>query len=137
MAVADDEPVMRSYFLKMLPRLGHQVVCAAATGRELVEQCCRLYPDLVLTDVNMPEMNGLDAAASLYDCLAIPATLISAQQADSLIRCAESAYIVAFLSKPIKQADLQSALNIAMRHCEPVQARRESATYPKTGAVIG
>ena len=38
-AVADDEPRMRAYFQKILPRLGHQVVAVARTGRELVEQC--------------------------------------------------------------------------------------------------
>ena len=38
-AVADDEPDMRDYFRKILPRLGHQVVSAAETGRELLEQC--------------------------------------------------------------------------------------------------
>jgi CheY-like chemotaxis protein len=35
--VADDEPDMRDYFLKILPRIGHQVVAAAQNGRELVD----------------------------------------------------------------------------------------------------
>ena len=38
-AVADDEPDVRDYFRRILPRLGHQVVAVARTGRELVEQC--------------------------------------------------------------------------------------------------
>ena len=38
-AVADDEPDVRDYFRRLLPRLGHQVVAVAQTGRELVEQC--------------------------------------------------------------------------------------------------
>jgi response regulator NasT len=136
-AVADDEPVMRSYFLKILPRMGHQVVCAATTGRELVEQCSRLHPDLVITDINMPDMNGLDAAANLYRSQAIPVILISAQHADSLIGCAESDHIIAFLLKPIKQTDLESVLTIAVRRCEPVQAKRQSGTYAEAGSVLG
>jgi response regulator NasT len=38
-AVADDEPDMRDYFARILPRLGHQVVASAANGEELVARC--------------------------------------------------------------------------------------------------
>ena len=64
--VADDEPDMRDYFRKGLLRLGHQVVAAAADGRELVEQCRALRPDLVITDIKMPELDGIDAATQIY-----------------------------------------------------------------------
>ena len=47
-AVADDEVDMRDYFQKMLPLLGHQVVSVAATGQELVDNCRRNPPDLVI-----------------------------------------------------------------------------------------
>ncbi len=50
-AVADDEPDMRDYFARILPRLGHQVVAQAHDGRELVEQCRAAQPDLVITDI--------------------------------------------------------------------------------------
>jgi CheY-like chemotaxis protein len=45
-AAADDEPDVRDYFRWLLPRLGHQVVAVAQTGRELIEQCraARLEP---------------------------------------------------------------------------------------------
>ena len=55
---------MRDYFRKILPRLGHQVVAAAQDGRELVEQCRATKPDLVITDIKMPDMDGIDAAAA-------------------------------------------------------------------------
>jgi CheY-like chemotaxis protein len=60
-AVADDEPRMCAYFKKMLPRLGHEVVSTASTGRELVEQCRALKPDLIITDINMPDLDEHDA----------------------------------------------------------------------------
>ena len=49
--VADDEPVMRDYFQRMLPWLGYEVVAAAANGRELVELCHEKKPDLIIADV--------------------------------------------------------------------------------------
>ena len=64
-AVADDEPDMREYFERILPRLGHEVVAVAATGTELVEQCRRERPDLVITDIKMPDMDGRDLFAEL------------------------------------------------------------------------
>jgi CheY-like chemotaxis protein len=52
--VADDERDMRDYYEMILPRLGHQVVAAVENGRDLVEQCRALKPDLVITDIKMP-----------------------------------------------------------------------------------
>ena len=64
-AVADDEQDMRDFFERMLPLCGHQVVAVAETGRELVEHCRSLRPDLVITDIKMPDMDGIDAATAI------------------------------------------------------------------------
>jgi AmiR/NasT family two-component response regulator len=126
--VADDEPDMREYFCKMLPRLGHQVVAAVQTGAELVERCRALHPDLVITDVKMPEMDGIDAAIRIYQEEAIPVILVSAYHDPALIRRAEADHIMGYLVKPIKQADLEPAIALAMHRFEQFEAlRREAA----------
>jgi AmiR/NasT family two-component response regulator len=128
-AVADDEPRMRDYFQKILPRLGHQVVAAAKTGWELVEHCRALNPELVITDINMPELDGIDAAMEIYREQAIPVILVSAFHDAKLIQRAEGDHILAYLIKPIKQADLEPAIAIAMRRFEQFQAlSREAAS---------
>jgi response regulator NasT len=126
-AVADDEPRMRDYFRKILPRLGHQVVSTAANGKELVEQCRALRPDLVITDINMPDMDGIDAANILYQDSAIPVILVSAYHDAELIQRAEADHILAYLLKPIKQAHLEPAIGIAMRRFEQFQDLRKEA----------
>lgn len=126
--VADDEPRMRQYFQKILPRLGHEVVGVAETGTQLVEQCARAQPDLVITDINMPELDGIDAANEIYKQAPIPVILISAYSQDSLIRRAEADHILAYLVKPIKQIDLEPAIAIAMRRFEQFQAMRQEAS---------
>jgi response regulator NasT len=126
-AVADDEPRMRDYFQKILPRFGHQVVAVARTGRELVEQCRAVHPDLVITDVSMPELDGIDAATEIYREQPLPIILISAYHDAELIRRAEADHILAYLVKPIKQADLEPAIAIAMRRFEQFQALRKDA----------
>ena len=64
-AVADDEVGTGQYFRRLLPRLDDQVVGAADHGRELVELCRREEPDLVITDIMMPELTGNEAATEI------------------------------------------------------------------------
>ena len=77
-AVADDEPDVQDYFRRILPRLGHQVVAVAQTGRELVEQCRAAQPDLVITDIKMPDMDGIEAAVAIGRDGPVPIILVSA-----------------------------------------------------------
>jgi AmiR/NasT family two-component response regulator len=126
--VADDEPDMRDYFQKALPRLGHQVIGAAQNGRELVELCRALRPDLVVTDIKMPELDGIDAAARIYQERPVPVILVSAYHDAGLIARAEADHILGYLVKPIKQADLGPVIALAMRRFEQFEAlRREAA----------
>lgn len=126
--VADDELDMRDYFQKILPLLGHEVVGAARDGRELIELCNRTSPDLIITDIKMPDMDGIDAAIQIYRTHPVPVILVSAYHDAEFIRRAESDHILAYLVKPIKQADLEPAITIAMRRFEQFQALRKEAS---------
>jgi response regulator NasT len=126
--VADDERDMREYFQQILPLLGHQVVGVAQTGRELVELCAAARADLVITDIKMPDMDGIDAAAQIYRNAAIPVILVSAYHDAEFVRRAGADHIMAYLVKPIKQADLEPAISIAMHRFDQFQAlRKETA----------
>jgi response regulator NasT len=120
--VADDELDMRDYFRQILPLLGHQVVGVARTGRELVELCVATHPDLVITDIKMPDMDGIDASTQIYRQAPVPVILVSAYHDAEFIRRAEADHIMAYLVKPIKQADLIPAIGLAMCRYEQFQA---------------
>jgi response regulator NasT len=126
-AVADDEPDMRDYFRKSLSRLGHQVVAVAQNGRELVDQCRALKPDVVITDIKMPDMDGIDAATQIYRERPVPVILVSAFHDHELIARAEADHILGYLVKPIKQADLEPAIALAVRRFEQFEALRKEA----------
>jgi response regulator NasT len=126
-AVADDELDVRDYYQRILPRLGHQVVAVARTGRELVEQCRALLPDLVITDIKMPDMDGIDAAEAISQGKPIPVILVSAYHRPQLFERAKGDHILAYLVKPTKQADLEAAIAIAMQRFEQFQALRKEA----------
>jgi response regulator NasT len=126
--IADDEPDMRDYFCKILPRLGHHVVATAQNGRELVDQCRALRPDMVITDIKMPDMDGIEAADKIYSDSPLPVVLVSAYHDAELIARAEADHIMGYLVKPIKQADLQPVIALALRRFEQFQElRREAA----------
>ncbi len=126
-AVADDEPDMRDYFQTILPGLGHDVVAVASDGRELVEACLAHKPDLVITDIKMPDMDGIEAARRIYLEGPVPVILVSAYHDDEIIRRAENDEIMAYLVKPIKQADLGPVIALAVRRFEQFQALRQEA----------
>jgi response regulator NasT len=127
-AVADDEADMREYLATVLPRMGHEVVAIARNGRELIEQAAATTPDLLIFDIKMPKVDGLQAAAAISEREPIPAIVVSAHHAPELIERATEDYILAYLVKPIKQADLEAAIIIAMRRFEQFQALRREAT---------
>lgn len=127
-AIADDEPDMLEYLECTLLSLGHTVVSAANTGRSLVAQCREHQPDLVITDIRMPEMDGIEAAEEIYRTRPLPIILISAFHDPDLIQRAELDHVMAYLVKPIKQAHLEPAIALAWRRFEQFEAlRREAA----------
>jgi CheY-like chemotaxis protein len=109
-AVADDEPDVRDYFRVMLPRLGHQVVAAAANGRELVDMCREHKPDLIIADVRMPEMDGDVAINEICRSAPIPFILISAySKPDGMLDDCGTVRRT-YLTKPVRREVLEQAI---------------------------
>jgi AmiR/NasT family two-component response regulator len=126
--VADDERDTRQFLQEMLTHLGHAVVGAAETGRHLVEFCRANPPDLVVTDIKMPDMDGLDAAAEVNRHRPVPVVVISGHHEAALLERAAVDYVMTYLIKPVKPTDLQAAVTLAVtRFANLQQARGEAA----------
>jgi response regulator NasT len=124
--VADDEKDTREYLQQLLARLGHQVA-VAADGAQLAELARRVEPDLIVTDIKMPGMDGIEAAATLNEGREIPVILVSGHhEADLLARVAGS-HIMAYLIKPVGPADLEAAVAVAMARFGQYQLVRKEA----------
>ncbi len=127
-AVADDEPDVRQFFQELLTQLGHQVVGVAETGRQLVEQCRAAHPNLVITDIKMPDLDGIRAAEEINREHPVPVILVTGHHEADLLARAATDHIMAYLSKPAKAIDLQAAISLAMLRFEHFQALRQEAT---------
>jgi response regulator NasT len=127
-AVADDEPEMRDFFEKVLPRFGHQVVAVAENGTQLVDCCLRVKPDLIITDIKMPGLDGIEASNQICKENPVPVILVSAHHDPALIARAEADHVLAYLVKPIGLADLQPAIAIAMRRFNEFKALQKDCS---------
>ncbi|HUG93162.1 MAG TPA: response regulator [Planctomycetaceae bacterium] len=126
-AVADDEPDMRDFFVKVLRHLGHEVVAVAANGAELVRMSRETKPDLIITDIAMPELDGLEAVRQVCREQPLPVILVSAHHEDELIQRALHEQVLAYLIKPITRDQLQPAIVLAMRRYREFEALRQQA----------
>ncbi len=125
--VADDEPEMLTYFRETLEEIGHRVVAVARNGQELVERCLEDRPDLVITDIRMPGLDGIDAATEVYREIAVPVILVSAYHNPELFKRAEADHIMAYLIKPIKAPHLEATIPLAIRRFEQFETLKKEA----------
>lgn len=126
-AVADDEPEVRDTLAKTLESLGHEVVFAGATGRELVDHCLSSEIDLIMTDIRMPDMDGIEAAAVIYEKVHRPIIILSGHCDRELIERAEENHVFAYLVKPVTAMQLEPAIALAKRRFEEFQALQKEA----------
>ncbi len=111
--IVDDEPLARERLQRMLTDMSeHEVLGLAANGEEAIAQVAQCEPDILLLDIRMPGMDGLEVAAHLHG-LDKPPAIIFTTAYDEHALAAFEAQATAYLLKPIKQTQLQQALNRA------------------------
>ena len=114
--IADDLSFMRMIQKEILTQKGYTVVGEAANGLEAVEKYRSLRPDLVLLDITMPLMNGLEAMRRIF--LIDPAARVimcSALGQQNLIVEAIRAGVKDFIVKPFKPERILSAIAKALQ----------------------
>jgi response regulator NasT len=127
-AIAEDERDMREFLQKILPLLGHQVIISAETGKQLIDQCRVTRPDLVIADIRMPDMDGIEAIRILCKEDPMPVILVTAHHDPDTMKRAETECILAYLIKPIKPVDLEPAITLSMQRFQQFQALRRETT---------
>jgi DNA-binding NarL/FixJ family response regulator len=116
--IADDHDVMREGTRAVIERQPGWEVCGiAVTGREAVKQAFALKPDVVVMDMSMPELNGLDAAVQIKRRLPQTEILIfTAHQTDKLIREVFEAGAKSFIFKSDAHHFLVEAIESLSKH---------------------
>lgn len=123
--VADDEPLIRLDLREMLATLGYDVVGEASDGATAVKLARETHPDLVIMDIQMPELDGLEAARILTAENIAPVLLLTAYSQKELVERAQQAGVVGYLVKPFRDSDIQPAVEVALARFEEFRAVRE------------
>ena len=131
--IADDESLIRMGLRKMLEEAGHQVVAAAPDGRTAVRMARDLDPELAILDIKMPGYDGLEAARRIVAECPVPVILLTAYGQRELIEQATRAPVMAYLVKPVKEAELLATIEIAAtRFAERLKMAEQTADLRET-----
>ncbi|MFZ2552885.1 LytR/AlgR family response regulator transcription factor [Psychrobacter urativorans] len=110
--VCDDEPLARERLVRIVQESGHQVVAQATTGKEAINAVKEQQPDVILLDIRMPEMDGVNCAQGLNK-LQHPPAIIFVTAYDHYAIIAFKANAIGYLLKPANKDELLEALSKA------------------------
>ncbi|OQY17201.1 MAG: response regulator [Anaerolineaceae bacterium 4572_32.2] len=112
--IADDESIIRMDLREMLSNLGYLVIGEVGDGLSAVNLSRELRPDLVIMDIKMPDMDGIEAARILTEAKIAPVLLLTAYSQRELVTRAREAGVVGYLVKPFQESDLVPAIEVAL-----------------------
>jgi len=132
--VVEDDSTMRLFLKETLEKqLGHEVVGEAATGTDMVRTVLDLEPDIVVFDIHLPHITGLDALRQIYQERIVAAVAITADRDQDLVRRALEEHVLAYLVKPVEAHQLGPALLIAWARFDELKAlTSENASLRQT-----
>lgn len=122
LVIADDESLIRMNLKETLVGLGYLVVGEAPDGVSAINLARELRPDLVVMDIKMPKLDGIQAAEVLTQERIAPVLLLTAYSDRALVDRAKESGVVAYLVKPFREADLLPALEVAMARFAELRA---------------
>lgn len=112
--IADDEALIRMGLRTMLEDKGHKVVGAATDGASALQMARTEKPDVILLDIKMPGMDGLEAARKIMHERPTPIVMLTAFSQRELVNEAREASVFGYLVKPVKEDLLDATLDLAV-----------------------
>lgn len=120
--IAEDEAIIRLDLRETLGEEGYRVVGDCGRGDEAVELVKNLRPDVVILDIKMPVMTGLEAARLISDTKICPIVMLTAFSQREIVEQARDAGALAYLVKPFQKSDLVPAIELAIARFAEMQA---------------
>lgn len=122
--VADDDELVRESLVELLEEVGFEVVDEAADGAQAVERVTRSEPDVVLMDMRMPVMDGLQATREIRTRLPwVQVIMLSAYDDPGFMRSAEEAGALCYIVKGTGVELLRDVLTSAVKTARGLAVR--------------
>jgi AmiR/NasT family two-component response regulator len=125
--IAEDETIIRLDLRDLLERSGHEIVAEARDGEEAIAFAREHEPELVIMDVKMPKLDGIEAAKRILEERPVPIVMLTAYGQEELVSRAVEAGVFGYLVKPFREQDLVPAIATARARHEELAAVREEA----------
>jgi AmiR/NasT family two-component response regulator len=125
--IAEDEAIIRLDLRETLVDEGYDVIGETGRGDEAVELVRERRPDLVILDIKMPGMGGLDAARVITEERLAAVLILTAFSQRDLIVQARDAGALAYLVKPFQRSDLVPAIEVALGRFAEMRALQEQS----------
>jgi len=126
--IAEDDPLVAEVIEAQLRAVVFSVVGRAADGRAAVELACALRPDVILMDIQMPQMGGIEAAHAIQERCPTPIVILTVHSEQVVAAQAAAAGVGAYLIKPAGPEELERAVTIARaRFADLLELRRLNA----------
>lgn len=122
---ADADPAARAFYRDALTALGHHV-CLADSGRQILDLCKAVTPDLVITADRLPDAGGFEVASALCADRPVP-VVVAAESPDPGAWAAAGCHVLGHLARPLRADALAAAVTIAVRCFDQLRAAREEA----------
>jgi two-component system, response regulator PdtaR len=126
--LAEDETIIRMDLKEELTRQGYLVIGDVGDGLSAVNLARELRPDLVIMDIDMPEMDGITASEVLTREKIAPVLLLTAYNNPELIERAKNAGVLHYLVKPWNQSSLKPAIEIALSRFAEFRSLEDKVT---------
>jgi len=123
--VVEDDHLVSEMIKGMLDELGYEVAGEAENGHEALESVREHRPDVVLMDIKMPKMSGIEAATLIQKHFPTPVVILSAYETDDLVEKAEEVGVGAYVVKPPTPDELFRAIETACLRFEDMLILRE------------
>jgi two-component system KDP operon response regulator KdpE len=124
----EDEPQMRRFLRITLQGYGHRLV-EAVTGQEGLTQAATRNPDVVLLDLGLPDIDGLEVTARLREWSQVPVIVLSAREQEEDKIKALDAGADDYLTKPFSAGELLARIRVALRHKAMQQSGSEESEF--------
>jgi two-component system KDP operon response regulator KdpE len=116
--IIDDEPQIRRLLRVTLEASGYQVF-DAATGQDGIIQAAQRRPDVVLLDLGLPDMDGVEVLKRLREWSRVPVLVLSVRDREHDKIAALDNGADDYVTKPFNSGELLARLRVAMRHAQP------------------
>ncbi|KMY53801.1 Fis family transcriptional regulator [Bacillus sp. FJAT-27231] len=126
--LVEDESLIRLDISSILQDNGYEVVGEAGDGEKAVELAFALKPDLIIMDIKMPKLNGLKAGKIISSKLDAPIILVTAYSQKEFVEKSKQANVVGYLVKPVSEANLLPAVEVALNQAAKMKSMQEAVT---------